>query len=193
MENFLVLLRDGSTIAGKEATKKVLRANDSLRPEWYVRRSFLETRYWLKGKKKPTQKKSVTDDSKASEPEESKSKKSIATEDQYVALLEQTNADLRAQNTRQLDLISKLTENQEQSNILIKSLTDLLKAGELTEGSDPSDTDTLSENSKSTVFEVVNVASGKNANSELEDSAEHKEPMSIWQKDLFWFINDRFR
>ena len=184
LKNFLVALSDGSTIDGEKATKKVLRDNDSMRPEWYIRRSFLETRYWTKGKKKKNGQKKTTGpvNAGAKEPS-SQEKSSSSSERQYVELLEKTNADLRAQNDRQLELIGKLTENQEQSNVLVKSLTDLLKTGELPSGETPSNAEGLEQ---APVIDVVDATP-------VSNESNPKASPSIWQKDLFWFINNRFR
>lgn len=46
LENFRVLLNDGGEIAGPEATKKAVQAQQSKQPRWFVKLDLLETRYW---------------------------------------------------------------------------------------------------------------------------------------------------
>ncbi|MEM9942070.1 MAG: hypothetical protein AAF939_10820 [Planctomycetota bacterium] len=178
LENFVVVLKDDSVVQGKDATKKFLHDNDSLKPEWYIRKSFLDTRYWVRGKARKSKKAS------SSEPEKNTPNASQAY-DPYVALLEKTNEELRNQNAKQLDLIAELTENQKQSNVLLKSFTDRL--AEPKESLQLLDSK-LAPRNKNEVPERGTTAAVRHVDSAKESSDTLK---PFWKRDIFWFINDR--
>jgi hypothetical protein len=197
LKNFVVILKDDSIIPGEEATKKVLRANDSLKPEWYIKQSFLETRYWIKGKKRRAKKKSEKEGDSNSGTIKPTNVSNL--EDPYVKLLEKTNDDLRNQNARQLELIGELTENQKQSNVLVKSFADILNGGgnlpdELSSSLQKLNSNSSPVESRDTdAIEVKADITETTTTKPAEDSEEPSSNESIWQKDLFWFINNRFQ
>lgn len=188
LENFMVVLKDDTTLSGVEATKDALKSNDHLKPEWYIKESLLETRYWHKGKKsKATSRKEKepkkTADSKADSPPRSA--------EPYVALLEQTNADLRAQNERQHHLIVELTNHQKQSNVLFKSLTNLLQGDGSNEAFDALGVVvTTKPQEKASIVDAEPVEGNATRLAHKEGSDRKK---SIWQKDIFWLLNKQFR
>ncbi len=190
LKNFIVVLKDDTVIQGQEATKKVLKSNDHLKPEWYIKQKFLDTRYWSRGKKQKSKA------GQQSEPEpRTKDSAEKESPNSYLTLLERTNEDLRNQNARQLELIGELTENQKQSNVLVKSLTDILsEQGGLTIGTVPGLPKVQIQDSKQegTTQEPIDVASSDidPANTATKKTATAAKK-SIWKKDLFWFINKR--
>jgi len=111
----------------------------------------------------------------------------------YVTLLEQTNADLRSQNERQLELISELTNNQKQSNVLVKSLTDILSGNGTEEAINVLNMSVKPEQAKT--HKVVEVQTGdSNERRQSKQSKEKNIPRApFWQKDMFWYFNKRFR
>jgi len=209
LENFIIMLKDDRVVPCETATKNYLRSNDSLKPEWYIRQKLLETRYWSKRGKK-TNRKFETGESSKSKGTEPASDKSDLHDGKYVQLLEQSNSELREQNAKQLGMIEQLTENQKQSNVLFKSLTDLLgKEGtvqeELIAASSQSALASIVEPAAKPVVEVpanspgkVPKASkrkknqpGKSATKTPTTAPEKND--SIWHKDMFWFLNNRFK
>lgn len=111
----------------------------------------------------------------------------------YVTLLEQTNADLRSQNERQLELISELTNNQKQSNVLVKSLTDILSGNGSEEAMNVLSMSVQPQQTKTNA--VVEVQTDDpNRRQRLKQSEEGNVSRTpFWQKDMFWLINKRFR
>lgn len=110
----------------------------------------------------------------------------------YVTLLEQTNADLRSQNERQLELISELTNNQKQSNVLVKSLTDILSGNGSEEAMNILNMSVQPEQTRANA--VVDVQTD---DSNQRPQAKHAKQGSLpkapfWQKDMLWFFNKRF-
>jgi hypothetical protein len=136
LRNFMVLMKDDTSMTGVDATKQALKDNDHLKPEWYVKESLLQTRYWMKGKKAKSNKRQSNNGNKNFKAENEEgtpdSHSPPKSADRYVALLEQTNADLRTQISMQQKMLTELSGNQQQSNVLMKSLTNLL-SGNATE------------------------------------------------------------
>ena len=48
-KHFCVLLNDGSTIDGADATKEAVFAVQSKQPRWFIETALLDTRYWDQG------------------------------------------------------------------------------------------------------------------------------------------------
>lgn len=205
LNNFKVVMKDGTSKTGVEATKKALKDNDHLKPEWYINESLLETRYWLRGKKAKVKTKPASDG------QENKEQKGSAgsprqSNGPYIALLEQTNADLRSQISVQNEMLSKLSSNQQQSNVLMKSLTDLLSGNASEEAmvalgilqkSIPQN-EQAADQSVVDIQPVTDQPTGKESAKQetLETDSSEKGSVSdtpIWQRDMFWFINKRFR
>jgi len=204
LNDFMVVMKDDTNMSGVEATKQALKNNDHLKPEWYIRESLLEKRYWLKGRKAKASRRQTSEKEKTEEPKgDSQPEKPNGS---YVALLEQTNSDLRDQTKRQLELISELTDHQKQSNVLVKSLTDLLSGNTSEEAisalgmkaptvvrhgaakqSDPVEYVDV----KQPTPDTTNVQNpGETLNAERGANKDQKKP--IWKRDMFWLVNQYF-
>ena len=92
--NFYVFLNDGTRIEGSEATKDRLRTSGHLQPEWYVRESFVESRYWQKkSPRKPTRNTTTSTKPTSDGGGDSSSLKTYSVE--YVELLQNQIEDLK--------------------------------------------------------------------------------------------------
>lgn len=113
LENFRVLLNDGSEILGPDAKKEAVLAKQSKQPRWYVKLDLLETRYWDRDGGDNADTESGTTSKRSADAAELTTEirlfeQKLADRDGTIARLEQDKAFLQDELTNRRGEIDKL-------------------------------------------------------------------------------------